>query len=189
MKYYLLTFNDDWADEHNVPALQCFNEKDYNKWLSEPAGKLNPRYEEQKKQVEEIEAQWKKFWKDLEINGFVLNGSANSGVIPKGHPLELEKKRLDNLPRNYGRSIRRVFSYMSVNLGNNGDGFGEGYSEYLWNREFTEGRYSPVTVKEVSEDFYKTFKRAKLADLSLCNIFEFKADKWIDDDEEDEDEG
>lgn len=33
-KYYLLTHNADWADEHDVPSLECFNEKDYNKWLN-----------------------------------------------------------------------------------------------------------------------------------------------------------
>jgi len=31
-KYYLLTFNEDWADEHYVPALECFTEEDFNKW-------------------------------------------------------------------------------------------------------------------------------------------------------------
>lgn len=33
MKYYLLTFNQDWADEHDVPALACFTETQYNEWL------------------------------------------------------------------------------------------------------------------------------------------------------------
>jgi hypothetical protein len=33
MKYYLLTFNEDWADEHDVPALACFTEDQYNNWL------------------------------------------------------------------------------------------------------------------------------------------------------------
>lgn len=32
-KYFLLTFNEDWADEHNVPAIACFTEKQYNNWL------------------------------------------------------------------------------------------------------------------------------------------------------------
>lgn len=32
MKYYLLTFNEDWANEHNVPALECFKEEDFIKW-------------------------------------------------------------------------------------------------------------------------------------------------------------
>ena len=33
MKYYLLTFNENWADEHDVPALACFNEEQYQKAL------------------------------------------------------------------------------------------------------------------------------------------------------------
>jgi len=32
MKYYLLTSNEDWADEHNVPALAVMNEKELDKW-------------------------------------------------------------------------------------------------------------------------------------------------------------
>lgn len=33
-KYYLLTHNADWADEHNVPSLSCMNQKTYDKWLN-----------------------------------------------------------------------------------------------------------------------------------------------------------
>ena len=32
MKHYLLTSNEDWADEHNVPALSVMNEIEFNKW-------------------------------------------------------------------------------------------------------------------------------------------------------------
>ncbi len=31
--YYLLVFNEDYGDEHDVPALACFNQKQYDKWL------------------------------------------------------------------------------------------------------------------------------------------------------------
>lgn len=30
--YYLLAFNEDWADEHNVPAVACFNKDEYMQW-------------------------------------------------------------------------------------------------------------------------------------------------------------
>lgn len=30
--YYLLTFNQDWADEHNVPALACMDEETFKNW-------------------------------------------------------------------------------------------------------------------------------------------------------------
>lgn len=33
MKYFLLTFTADWADEINVPALACMDEVKYNRWL------------------------------------------------------------------------------------------------------------------------------------------------------------
>ena len=32
MKYYLLTFNEDWADEHDVPALAVMDENRYETW-------------------------------------------------------------------------------------------------------------------------------------------------------------
>lgn len=32
MKYFLLTFNHDWADEHDVPALCVMNETEYENW-------------------------------------------------------------------------------------------------------------------------------------------------------------
>jgi hypothetical protein len=32
MNFYLLTFNEDWADEHNVPALACMSQKEYDEW-------------------------------------------------------------------------------------------------------------------------------------------------------------
>jgi hypothetical protein len=32
MKHYLLTFNQDWADEHNVPALAVMTEDEFKKW-------------------------------------------------------------------------------------------------------------------------------------------------------------
>jgi hypothetical protein len=32
-EFYLLTFNEDWADEHDVPALACMDQEEYDKWL------------------------------------------------------------------------------------------------------------------------------------------------------------
>ena len=32
MKHYLLTFNEDYADEHDVPALAVMTEDEYAKW-------------------------------------------------------------------------------------------------------------------------------------------------------------
>jgi hypothetical protein len=31
-RYYLLTFNEDWADEHNVPALEVMTEGEFLRW-------------------------------------------------------------------------------------------------------------------------------------------------------------
>lgn len=47
MKCYLLVFDEDYADEHDVPALACMTEEEYDKWLETPSGKLNPNYGEE----------------------------------------------------------------------------------------------------------------------------------------------
>ena len=31
-KFYLLTFNEDWADEHDVPALAVMDEEELEEW-------------------------------------------------------------------------------------------------------------------------------------------------------------
>jgi len=33
MKYYLLTSNENWADEFDIPALAVMNEREYTEWL------------------------------------------------------------------------------------------------------------------------------------------------------------
>lgn len=34
MKYYLLIFNENWADEFDVPSIDCKNESEYNDWAN-----------------------------------------------------------------------------------------------------------------------------------------------------------
>lgn len=50
MNYKLLTFCEDWADEHNVPALACMTEEEYNTWLQTASGELNPNFDEELKE-------------------------------------------------------------------------------------------------------------------------------------------
>lgn len=110
MKYYLLTFNEDWADEHNVPALACMNEKEFEKW---------------------------------------------------------SKTKLS----------------ISASLGNGGDNFMEDEQGSTGAQLIKSG-----TVNEtiVDESFAKTFKKAGLGDLSLCDVFE--GNEYEEDDEEDGDD-
>lgn len=95
-KFYLLTFNQDWGDEHDVPALACFTQKQFDEWC---------------KSKHEVHAR----------------------------------------------------------LGNGGEGFME-------DKQWRTGKYYVkegfVTVRKVDESFHKTFKKARLADLSLCCIFD-----------------
>jgi hypothetical protein len=108
MEYYLLRFNEDWADEHNVPALACMNENKFNNW---------------------------------------------------------KQRKLS----------------IHAHLGNNGDGFME-EEQGLTGTECIKHGYVKKFI--VDEEFYKTFNKAKLKDLSLSNIFD--DDNQYEDDDEDE---
>lgn len=187
MKYYLLTFNDNYADAHNIPALQCFNEEDYNKWLGEKAGRLNPKYEEQLAIYEANEKINTDFWKNLKNLGIT-----NLGKVKPGSEADIltQKYRTEYKYSIYAPS--KVFSYMSANLGNGGDCFEDGYTWAEYNRDFIEMKgtlpyvYATVKVAEVDKSFYNIFHKNRLNSLSLCNIFEFNKDKYIDDEEEED---
>ena len=110
MKYYLLTFNEDWADEHDVPALEVMDENQFNEWS-------NHKHEE-------------------------------------------------------------IYAY----LGNGGEGFMED-NQGLTGSELIEQKY--VNVFEVDESFRNQFVKAKLSDLSLCNVFSgWGGGGWDTDEEE-----
>ena len=171
-KYYLLTFDQDYADEHNVPALACMTEVEYNTWLETPSGTPNEKYAEQLLKQQESEEKSKAFWKILEDKGYVLNGSVNTSMIPKDdlETLQLEKKyREYSSSHSRWGSPKKVQSRMRAYLGNSGERFDESYSHLYLMKEFVEE--GTVLVFEVSREFYDTFHLAKLDSLSLCNVF------------------
>lgn len=128
MKYYLLIFNDDYADEHNVPALEVMTQEEFDKWKETPSGVLNKNYE---KELQEFRAK-------------------------KSYGYFYAPKKLE-------------FSFLYAFLGNGGDNFNDSYKNFYLMKEFIG---NCVEVKEISEEFYKTFKKNNLNQLSLCNIFD-----------------
>jgi hypothetical protein len=185
-KYYLLTFNEDYADEHNVPALACMSEEKYLEWLEKPSGKITSKYEEQLKKYQDQEQLNKDFWKMLESKGYTLNGSGNTSMIPKNDyetlKLEAEYRKATSY-ENRVKYPKKVKSFMSAYLGNSGDGFDENYSHLYLFKEFVENNI--VKVLEVNEDFYNLFHKGNLSYLSLCNIFDDDYDEcYYDEDDE-----
>jgi hypothetical protein len=166
--YKLLVFNEDYGDEHNVPALAVMTEEAYNEWLETPSGELNPAY------LEEIEKQAKynkfntEFWEILKDEGCTINGHANIGAIPKDRKdllaLVDEYRKL-----HYPKTPVKVLSRMSAHLGNSGDCFEDSYDHLHLMKEFVAENL--VKVYPITKDFYFTFKGAQLDHLSLCNIF------------------
>jgi len=61
---------------------------------------------------------------------------------------------------------------MSAYLGNSCESFEESYSNYYLMKEFVENNI--VNVLEVDKSFYDIFHKAKLSNLSLCNVFTMK---------------
>lgn len=185
MKYYLLTFNEDYADEHNVPGVACFTEKEYKEWLTTPSGKLNPKFEEQKAAHEVQRKKYEDFTKELKERKLYNTPIAN---FPSADKIWYERNKVDYVSQ---YSVpRRVTSYLRAHLGNGGDCFEESYQHLYLMSEFVDAKI--VDVTEVDKSFYDTFKKAGLSSLSLTNVFDIQSIKehaeWHEEDEEDDNE-
>lgn len=164
-KYYLLTFCEDWADEHNVPALNCFTEEQYNEWLKSPSGKINDNYSNMVELHNNAREKYEAFIKKLE----------EKGLYTKSYRDYTDEERVwfkaNNVPRP-GKLPVKVDSYVRAYLGNSGENFGENFNSLYLMEEFVE--QGIVRVFEVSKDFYDTFHGARLSSLSLSNVFEIE---------------
>ena len=172
MKYFILTFNEDWADEHDVPALEAMTEVEYNKWLSKEFGELNLNYEKEIANYKAYQAAKKEL--DLEIK--TILGDRRSFIRFSEWPKELAEK-YNGLPQKYGYTKawpaypKKVSdSEIYAQLGNNGQNFNEQFNHCFTGQDFIDKNY--VSVTEVNKEFYKTFNDIVLSSLSLCNIFE-----------------
>lgn len=171
MNYYLLMFNEDWADEHSVPALAVMNEKEFDTWKMSHKGTLRPEYEEEMKLFNAFKEAKKNI--DLECKRVLGDnwGSKRFDTWPE----EL-RERYQNLPSKFGfknsfpNHPQKIVSNLHAYLGNSGQCFEEDYSHLLTGEDFIE--VGMVSIVEIDESFYTTAKKAKLSNLSLCNIFD-----------------
>lgn len=164
MNYKLLTFNEDWADEHNVPALACMTEEEYNTWLKTPSGELNPDYEKENEEYQRKLNDYNNFIKELQVKNLYTKKPADFTEQEKEWYEENQKPYCSpyHLPK-------RISSNLLAWLGNSGEGFEERYEHLHLMQEFVWEDI--VKVYDVSEDFYNTFHKAKLSNLNLCNVF------------------
>ena len=184
MRYYLLTFNEDWADEHNVPALACFTEDEFEKWKKTPSGILNKNYEQELENYDAFQEA-----KEEQEERFRIEIGENWGRVQFDRWPILLRQEYDALHERFGyrnrwaaqQPYRLTESGIRANLGNSGDGFDQNFRHLYLMEEFIEADY--VKVKEVDENFYNTFKEAGLADLSLTNIF--TCNFYFDEEDED----
>ena len=166
-KYYLLTFNENFADEHDVPALACMNEDNYQAWLKSLVSRPNPTYEQEllkynseRERYENYLKEGKKIHEELGIEAYRKYMSKNyvSSVLQK------PKK---------GYSLIRAY------LGNNSEGFNEMFTDYETGKDLVDD--NTVKVTEVPEIFYTIFHENKLHSLSLANVFNIDPDFDIED--------
>lgn len=164
-KYYLLTFNEDYADEHDVPGLACFTKEEYNEWSNTPSGKLNEDYDEQMKIYQSKIDDYNNFQKEISSKSF-YNKLINQYT-------KEEREWYDNNKKDYVSSYRdkpnRCESQLRAYLGNGGDCFEESYTHLYLMKEYVETGI--VDVLEVDKSFYDYFHLANLANLSLTNVF------------------
>lgn len=174
--YYLLTFNQDWADEHNVPALECMTEEQYQEWLKKPSGKLNKKYDEQFAKWKEHDDKQNAFYTELQNRGLYNKRMDN---YTQEETTWYHKNKIEY--RSSWSHPKRVKSFLSAHLGNGGDNFNEGYEHLYLFQEYVDN--GVVSVMEVDKSFFETFHKARLSSLSLCNVFGELYDYDEEDDE------
>lgn len=163
----LLVFNEDYGDEHNVPALTVMTDKEYEIWLKSPSGELNPNFEEENKIFLKKLADYDKYCKEAARKGL--------GNKPVNQYTEEDRLWFTENEETYVNSYntpKKVDSYLVAYLGNNGEYFEQNYEHLYLMEEFVDAGL--VIVTDVSDSFVEIFNKAKLSNLSLCNIFEIE---------------
>lgn len=74
MKYYVLTFCEDWADEFNVPAIECFTEDEFNQWKETSL-------------MEEIDEDEEDDWEESKITTYLGNSGEDFEEMFKDYKL------------------------------------------------------------------------------------------------------
>ena len=138
-KFYLLTFKEDYNDEFNVSALDCFTQEELDDYMKLPLEGANPFYDQEKHQ------QAREQFEDI------LCGRRTT--MPDKHLYK------------YSPRLKITQCY----LGNYGEGFDLIFEGYKTFKELVDCKM--VKISEVTKEFYDTFHKNGLRNLSLCNIF------------------
>lgn len=167
---FLLTFNENWADEFDVTALACMTEEEFKEWKNKNLGIINEDYD---KEIKEYEVKLKKrteFVEELK--------KRNLYYTSYNHFTENEKKwyQENKVPALNYRPTKLAECFISTYLGNSGEGFEEPFMNYEKARDLLEASIVHVTV--VDDNFKAVFDAANLSNLSLCNVFEIDENEW-----------
>lgn len=168
MKYYLLTSNLDWADEHNVPALNVKTETELKEWEESLIGAPNENYEEELKAWNFQAA----LNTEMENKAKEVLGETFPNIPYKKWPYELRQEYLGKHKHQNHRDKPKKILYVDIYaaLGNSGDGYEEQFKDSVYFKDLVEK--GQVSVNEVSKEFFDTFNDYNLSYLSLSNIVE-----------------
>lgn len=169
MKYYLLTYNRYFADEHRVPALACMNEDEYNTWLDTQISFEPDDYQSQVEEFQRNKARATEIRETLRDQG--VWGFGYQPMTPEQKSLMEEWKSVEPKSRYTPQRMSAITAF----LGNSGDGFDDEFGIYKFAKELVDNKI--VKVTQVSIDFFNTFYSNGLGSLSLTNIFDVQSIK------------
>jgi hypothetical protein len=162
MQKYFLTFNQDYADEFNVPAFSVMNQEEYNKFLENEMGEINEDYDKKLKEYEKKRNEYYKFIKESTQRATDFGRNSNEYIK------WFKENRVDF---NHNTDMpSKGISYLVAYLGNEGDGFEKNYVGLSTGKDFVDKGY--VKVHEISDEIYNFLKSIDIGYFSLCNIFE-----------------
>lgn len=164
--YKLLTFNRDYGDEHNIPAIAVMTLEEYNEWLKSPSGDLNMNYEAELAIHNQKIEDFNKSRTQLKSLGLY---SLRKDQVPK-HLLKIYEQLTAVPYHDDFYKPAKVSSFITAYLGNSGDYFSEQYNDFYLMEEFVNAGI--VEVYDISDITAKELLQANISDLSLCNVFE-----------------
>lgn len=176
MTYKLLKFCQDYADEFNVVALECFTQENFDKWCNKPMGKINENYDIELEEFNKAKEAYNTFI--VEIRKRNLHNKRVDTFTPE------EKEWYDKNRKPYVLDYHapiRVISNLNAYLGNYSDGFSKTYDNLETGYDFIKAGI--VEVFDVDASFYNQFHKSNLSEISLCNVFDIDD---LTDSEEDE---
>lgn len=179
-KYYLLKFQEDWADEFDISAIACFTEEEFEEWketlLIDITEEEVPKYKEWRKRLKKADKELEKAEKEHhKVWASRMDALKDHKLVGKDAEWLKSHAKYEKAQDIYSDTLDWMDAdcILYTYLGNYGEGFFDIdrgiYHGELYAKELIDSGL--IYVEEVSEDFYRDFHKHALDSVSLCNIF------------------